>query len=148
MMVVTLTGMARGEEPAAASSAAPTTAAGPPAASVDTAKASCGAQVPDFDADVDAEERAFLAELESFARRRAFTEQLTAKREAEAFEKAALRQARAANLKRELTEREAAMVQREFDEAVALYLRKRALTLALSVAASRAKTPSDSPPAP
>lgn len=72
-----------------------------------------------------------------------------AKREAEAFERAALREARAAKLKRELTEREAAMAEREFDEAVALYLKKRELTLALSAAASHATpTPAHSAGAP
>jgi hypothetical protein len=86
-----------------------------------------------------AEEQAFSAELENYARRRVFTERLMAKREAEAFERAALRQTRAANLKRELTARETAIAEREFDEAVALYLKKRELTLALSAAASRAK---------
>lgn len=142
LMLVTLTTTARGEESAPSSSLAPATAAGPPAASLDTAQASCGAQAQA----ADAEERAFSAELESFARRRVFTERLMAKREAEAFEQAALRQARAANLKRELTEREAAIVEREFDEAVALYLKKRELTRALSVAAARAAkpTPADS----
>lgn len=98
---------------------------------------SCGAQAPA--ADVAAEEQAFSAELESFARRRSFTERLIAKREAEAFEQAALRQARAAELKRQLTEREVAKAEREFEEAVALYLKKRELTRALSAAASRAK---------
>jgi hypothetical protein len=143
LMLVTLTTTARGEEPRPSGSAAPVTAAGPPAASVDATQASCGAQAPA--ADAAAEEQAFSAELESFARRRVFTERLMAKREAEAFEQAALRQTRAANLKRELTEREAAMVQREVDEAVALYLKKRELTRALSVAASHAKpTPADS----
>ena len=150
LMLVTLTTTARGEEPGASSSVAPVTAAGPPVVSVDTAQASCGAQGQSQAADADAEERAFSAELESFARRRVFTERLMAKREAEAFEQAALRQARAANLKRELTEREAAIVEREFDEAVALYLKKRELTRALSVAASRVAkpTPADSPSSP
>jgi hypothetical protein len=148
LMLVTLTTTARGEEPVPPSSVAPVSAAGPPAAGVDTAQASCGAQAQSQAAD--AEERAFSAELESFARRRVFTERLMAKREAEAFEQAALRQARAANLKRELTEREAAIVEREFDEAVALYLKKRELTRALSLAASRVAkpTPADSPSSP
>lgn len=145
MMLMTLTATARGEEPRPSSSAAPGAATGLPGASVDTAKASCEAEAADA---VD-EERAFSAELESVARRRAFTERLMAQREAEAFEQAALRQARAADLKRKLTEREAAMVGREFDEAVALYMKKRELTLALTIAASRAKaTPADSADAP
>jgi acetyl-CoA carboxylase carboxyltransferase component len=69
------------------------------------------------------------------------------KREDEAFERAALRQERAAKLKRELTDREAAMSEREFDDAIALYLKKRELTRALSIAASRAKaaTPASTP---
>jgi hypothetical protein len=41
---------------------------------------------------------------------------------------------------RELTEREAAMSERELNEAVALYLKKRRLTRELAVAASRATT--------
>jgi hypothetical protein len=145
LMMATVTATAHGEEPGPSSSATPASEAAPPAASIDTTNAACGAQTPD----ADAEERAFSAELESFVRRRVFTERLLANREAEAFEQAALRQARAANLKRELTQREAAMVQREFDEAVALYLKKRELTRALAVAASRAKaTPADSASAP
>jgi hypothetical protein len=143
LMLVTLTSTARGEEPRPSSSASAATAAGPPAASVDTAKTSCATEAPA--ADSAAEERAFSAELESYARRRVFTERLIAKREAEAFERAVLRQTRAANLKRELTAREAAIVEREFDEAVVLYLKKRELTLALSAAASRAKA---TPPEP
>jgi hypothetical protein len=133
LMMLTLTSTARGEEPRASSSAGPATTPDRGTASVDTGKANCAAPA------ADAEERAFWAELESFARRRIFTERLMAKREAEAFEQAALRDARAAKLKRELTEREAALAKREFDEAVALYLKKRELTLALSAAASRAK---------
>jgi hypothetical protein len=143
LMMVTLTSTARGEEPRASSSAGPAAAPDRGTASVDTGKANCGAPA------ADAEERAFSAELESFARRRVFTERLMAKREAEAFEQAALRDARAAKLKRELTEREAAMAKQEFDQAVALYLKKRELTLALAAAASRAKpTPADSASAP
>lgn len=130
LMLVTWSATARGEEP--------------PPASVDPAQASCGAHEPP--ADAAAEERAFSAELETFAQRRVFTERLIAKREAEAFEQAALRQARAAKLKRELTEREVALAQREFDEAVALYLKKRELTRVLAAAASRAKA--TTPPAP
>jgi hypothetical protein len=91
-------------------------------------------------ADPAAEERAYSAELERFARLRAFTERLVARREAEAFEQATVRQARMAKLKQELTAREAAMSEREFDEAVALYLKKRQLTLALTQAAAQAKT--------
>lgn len=91
-------------------------------------------------ADAVTEERAFSAELERFARLRAFTEQLVAKREADAFEQAALRQMRAAQLKRELTEREAALSERELDDAVALYLRKRALTHELAAARAKAAT--------
>jgi hypothetical protein len=78
-------------------------------------------------------------ELERFARLRAFTEQLVAKREAEEFEQATLRQARIAKLKRDLTEREVAMSEREFDAAVALYLKKRELTRELAAAAARAR---------
>lgn len=85
------------------------------------------------------DEQAFAAALERFTRLRSFTEQLLAKREADAFEQAALRQARVAKLQRELTEREAAMSEREFGDAVALYLKKRKLTQELAAAASRAK---------
>ena len=96
------------------------------------------------------EERAFSGELERFARLRAFTEQLIAKREAEAFEQATRRQARIAELTRELTEREAAMSEREFDEAVTLYLKKRELTRELAArtkaaAAGSASTPGATP---
>ena len=83
------------------------------------------------------EERAFTVELEQFASRRAFTLQLIAKREAEAFEQALERQARVAKLQRELTEREAALSEREFDAAVQLYLKKRELTRLLSTHATR-----------
>ena len=138
LTLVTVTSTAWGEAPRPSSSVSAATVAGPPTASVDTAQTSCATETPA--ADTAAEERAFSAELESYARRRVFTERLMAKREAEAFERAALRQTRAANLKRELTARETAIAQREFDEAVALYLKKRELTLALSAAASRAKT--------
>jgi hypothetical protein len=55
-----------------------------------------------------------------------------AQREAEAFEQALDRQARVAKLQRELTQREAALAEREFDAAVQLYLKKRALTRLLS----------------
>lgn len=74
------------------------------------------------------EDRAFSAALESFARRRAFTERLIAQRNAELFDQAIARQARAAQLQRELTERESARSAREFDDALALYLKKRELT--------------------
>jgi hypothetical protein len=87
-----------------------------------------------------AEERAFAADVERFTRLRSFTEQLMAKREAEAFEQATLRQARIARLQRELAERETALSERQFTEAVALYLRKRELTRALAASAGRAKT--------
>jgi hypothetical protein len=130
LMLVTFTTAAHAEEP--------------PAASVEAGKSSCGAQAQVVDAA--AEERAFSAELERFAQRRVFTERLMAKREAEAFERAAQREARAAALKRELTEREMAIAQRQFDEAVALYLKKRELTRSLTAAASRAKAAV--PPAP
>jgi hypothetical protein len=88
---------------------------------------------------VSADERAFSVELERFARLRAFTEQLIAKREADELERAILRQARIAKLTRELTEREAAMSEQEFDAAVALHLKKRDLTRELTAAAARAK---------
>ena len=123
-MLVTVASTARGEGPPR-----------PPVAQPTVPECATPARAPD---DVD-DERAFSAELERFARLRAFTEQLIAKREADAFEQAALRQARVAKLKRELTEREAAMSEREFDDAVTLYLKKRQLTRELSAAAARAK---------
>lgn len=133
LVLVTLASTAYGQEPARAPAAPPATPeCAPPARTADAA----------------AEERAFSAELERFARLRAFTERLVAQREAEAFEQAALRQTRVAQLKRELTEREAALSQRELDDAVALYLKKLELTRGL-VAAARAKgTPAGAASAP
>jgi crotonobetainyl-CoA:carnitine CoA-transferase CaiB-like acyl-CoA transferase len=115
----------------------PPSAAGPAAQPVNVTPASASASD---------EERAFSAELERFAQRRAFTEQLIAKREAEAFEQATLRQARIAKLTRELTEREAAMSEREFEEAVMLYLKKRELTRELAARTKAAATGSASTP--
>lgn len=114
------TAAAHGEEPGNASPAP-----GP-------SQPSCAAPVAA--PDQAAEERAFSAELESFARRKAFTERLIAQRNAEVFEQAIARQARAAKLQRELAERERAKSEREFDDALALYLKKRELTRARSAA--------------
>lgn len=125
MLLLTVTSAARAEEPARPPStvgSTPTQAVAPPPSA----------------SSASSDEREFAQALERFARLRAFTERLMAKREAEAFEQAALRQTRIAKLQRELTEREAAMSEREFDEAVALYLKKRELTREL--AAARAKT--------
>lgn len=122
LMLMTLTNSARGEEPPRALSA--------PSASAEPAAAPASATLPT------AEERAFSAELERFERLRAFTAQLMAKREADEFERATLRQARISKLQRELTERETAMSEREFDAAVALYLKKRQLTRDLAAAAA------------
>jgi hypothetical protein len=126
LLLVTVTNTARGDEPSR-----PLLAASP--ATTEPACTPTSAALPT------PEERAFSAELERFARLRAFTEQLIAKREAEEFERATLRQARIAKLKRELTEREVAMSEREFDAAVALYLKKRELTRELAAAAAHAK---------
>jgi hypothetical protein len=115
----------------------------PPSASPALAQA---ASAPPARAPASDEERAFSAELERFARRRAFTEQLIAKREAEAFEQATLRQARIAKLTRELTEREAAMSEREFEDAVTLYLKKRELTRELAARTKAAAAGSASSP--
>jgi hypothetical protein len=123
LMMVTST--ARGDESPCPFSGAPSPPTEPATASSSAAPS--------------AEERAFSAELERFARLRAFTEQLVAKREADEFERASLRQAQIAKLKRELTEREAAMSEREFDAAVALHLKKRELTRELAAAAARVK---------
>jgi hypothetical protein len=117
LMLMSVTSGARAQEPSsAAGMAAPVEQASP---------------------DNSTEERAFTAELERFARKRAFTQHLMAKREAEAFEQALDRQARVAKLQRELAEREAALLERELDAAVQLYLRKRELTRLLSTAATR-----------
>ena len=126
LTLVMVTSTARGDE-------SPCPLAGAPPAPAEPADASSSATLPTAD------ERAFSVELERFARLRAFTEQLIAKREADEFERATLRQARIAKLKRELTEREAAMSEREFDAAVALYLKKRDLTRELAAAAARVK---------
>jgi hypothetical protein len=125
LLLVTVASTARGEESTGPHGAAApgTLECAPPAHSPDPI----------------AEERAFSVELERFARLRAFTERLVAEREADAFEQATRRQARMAQLTRELTEREAAMSEREFNDALALYLKKRALTRELAIAASRAK---------
>ena len=126
LMLVTVTNTARGDE-------SPCPLSGAPPATMEPAGAPPSAPLPSAD------ERAFSAELERFSRLRAFTEQLIAKREADEFERATLRQARMAKLKHELTEREAAMSEREFDAAVALHLKKRDLTRELTAAAARAK---------
>lgn len=97
------------------------------------------------DPDQAAEDRAFSAELESFSRRKAFTERLIARRNAELFEQAIARQARAAELQRELAERERAQLEREFEDALALYLKKRELTRQRSAASAHGHTPSPAP---
>ena len=126
------TAAAHGEEPGSVS----------PAPS--SSQPSCAA--PAADPDPAAEERAFSAELESFARRKAFTERLIAQRNAEVFEQAIARQARAAKLQRELAERERAQSEREFDDALALYLKKRELTRARSAAGAHDHVTSPSSP--
>ena len=125
LILVTVTSTARADEPRCPLSGALPVTAEPSAPSSATPPT--------------ADERAFAAELERFIRLRAFTEQLVAQREADELERAILRQARIAKLKRELTEREAAMSEREFEAALALYLRKRELTRELAAAAARAK---------
>src|SRR4051812_48345230 len=113
LMLMSMTSGARAQEPSSAvGTAAPVEQASSP--------------------DNSTEERVFTAELDRFARKRAFTQHLMATREAEAFEQALDRQARVAKLQRELTDREAALFEREFDAAVQLYLRKRELTRLLS----------------
>jgi hypothetical protein len=144
LVLMTLATTALAEDAQSSSSTATGAASDPVAASVSAPQTSCGGQVP---VAVAAEEQAFSAELEAFSKRRVFTERLMAQREAEAFERAARREARATTLKRELTQREAALAEREFEQAVTLYLEKRKLTLALSAAAARAKAaPSPTPP--
>lgn len=118
LMLVSVTSVARAQEPSSpAGAAAPVEQVSSP--------------------DSGTEERAFTAELERFASRRAFTLRLMAKREAEAFEQALDRQERVAKLQRELTQREEALSEREFDAAVQLYLRKRELTRVLSTRGTR-----------
>jgi hypothetical protein len=126
------TAAAHGEEPGSVSPA--------PSSSQPSCAASAGP-------DQAAEERAFSAELESFARRKAFTERLIAQRNAEVFEQAIARQARAAKLQRELAERERAQSEREFDDALTLYLKKRELTRARSAAGAHdhVTSPSSAP---
>lgn len=133
-----VTTAAYGEQP---SSAAPAQRASNPESSY---RAPASASAPD----PDAEERAFSVELESFARRKAFTDGLVAQRDAELFEQAIDRQVRAAKLQRELTERERARAEREFEDSVALYLKKRELTRARAAGASgdRAASPNAAPP--
>ncbi|RYZ07347.1 MAG: hypothetical protein EOO73_11865 [Myxococcales bacterium] len=108
---------------------------------------SCAATVSAPTPSSEAEERAFAAELETFARRKAFTERLVAQRNAELFEQAITRQARVAKLKRELAEREKTQSERELEDAIALYLKKRELAreLAAASARDRASAPSSAP---
>lgn len=98
--------------------------------------------------EADAEERAFAAELETFARRKAFTERLVAQRNAELFEQAIARQARAAKLRRELAERERVRSERELEDAVALYLRKRELVRQRAASDNAAHSPNAAPASP
>jgi hypothetical protein len=136
-LLVTTT--AHGEQPGSAASAQ--------RASEGEPSCTAPASAPAAASEPDIEERAFSAELESFARRRAFTDGLVAQRNAELFEQAIARQARAAKLQRELAERERARSEREFEDAFALYLKKRELTRQLAAVASRdgMSTPSAAP---
>jgi len=111
---------------------------------------SCAANHATQALDAEAEEHAFAAELETFIRRKAFTERLIAQRNTELFEQAIARQARIAKLQRELAEREKERAEREFENALVLYLKKRELTRERSAAASRTPldSPSDAPPPP
>jgi hypothetical protein len=113
-----------------------------PAERAPASEPSCTA--PAATSEPNAEERAFSAELESFARRKAFTDSLVAQRNAELFEQAIARQARAAKLQRELAERERAQSEREFEDAVALYLKKREHTRQRAAAGSPARVISPS----
>ena len=136
LMLVSVSSTALAQEPASAAPVVGRAAdtAGSASSTVSTEGASAERASSAADA---SEERAFSAALESFARRRAFTLRLMAKREAEAFDQALDRQERVAKLQRELTEREAALSEREFDAAVQLYLKKRELTRLLSTHATR-----------
>jgi hypothetical protein len=123
-----VTSTAHGEQPGS----------GAPVERTQQVEHSCAASTsaPAAASEPDAEDRSFSAELETFARRKAFTERLVAQRNAELFERAIARQARAAKLRQELAERERARSEREFEDAVALYLRKRELTRQRSAAGS------------
>jgi len=94
--------------------------------------------------DVAAEQRAFEREMQLFARRWEVTQRLVAEREARAFADAQARYAKLADLTRKLAEEAAAEAERQFDAAVALFVKKRELTLALS-AAPKASTPAAAP---
>jgi hypothetical protein len=77
------------------------------------------------------DDAAFDAEVQRYARLRAFTDQLEAAREREAFESSAQRFARLEEFNRKLREARELEDQREFDATVTAYLRKQAFTRAL-----------------
>lgn len=122
--------------------AAPVRAEGPLAApSVPCAQASAA---PSPSSDLSAEERVFDREMELFARRWEFTRRLVEEREARAFEAEQMRYARYAELTRKLAEDAERALEREFEQAVTLYLEKRALTQRLADEQASASKP---PPA-
>ena len=94
--------------------------------------------------DLTAEERVFDREMELFARRWEFTRRLVEEREARAFEEEQIRYARYAELTRKLAEDAELTLEREFDQAVSLYVEKRALTQRLAGDQASASKP---PPA-
>jgi hypothetical protein len=83
------------------------------------------------------EEQGFTLALARFTRLWQFTQSLVAEHERRDFESAASQYERFALLTHELAERHAAEEERAFDDSVALYLRKRALTQALERAHER-----------
>lgn len=78
-----------------------------------------------------ADEHGFDAALARFTRLWALTQSLVAEHERRDFENASTQYERFAELTHELAARHAAEEERAFDDSVALYLRKRALTQAL-----------------
>jgi hypothetical protein len=131
--LVALAGRARADEPA------PTEPACPPALTPTAPPAAIPAAKVIAASDLVAEERAFERDYERFIRRRELTERLVREREARAFDEAQVRFLRFSELTRKLADESARTLEREFDDAVALYVVKRNLTLELAEA--RTATP-------
>jgi type IV secretory pathway VirB10-like protein len=88
--------------------------------------------------DVAAEQRAFEREMQLFTRRWEVTQRLVAEREARAFADAQARYAKFAHFTKKLADEAAAEAERQFDAAVALFMKKRELTRTLSTAPNAA----------
>ncbi|HTQ04611.1 MAG TPA: hypothetical protein VMI54_12175 [Polyangiaceae bacterium] len=84
------------------------------------------------------DERGFDAALARFTRLWQLTQSLVAEHERRDFERASEQYERFAALTRDLAERHAAEEERAFDDSVALYLQKRAVTQALERSRERA----------